>query len=113
MKHTGKNKYNSLLEKVCDYYVENQPDKAEKLIVGLLLTEAEQNKFSGMSEKMEHFARRNRQNKELWPLIETYEAFTALDEYYRIDGRNEVCQEATPLYEYAYCALEKLKQAKK
>lgn len=106
-------KYPILLKTICELYVSNRAAEAERIIAERFLQSSERLPALEVKEKMEFIARNGRQDEKLLPMIEVYEAFNALDSYYRVSGMNEYYQRSDPLYEYAYCALEKMTRIKK
>ncbi len=106
-------KYQILLKTVCELYVSDRASEAERLMAERVLRSPEPLQATDVQEKMKFIAQNGRQDENLLPLIEVYEAFNALDDYYRADGINDYYQRSEPLYEYAYSALEKMTRIKK
>lgn len=106
-------KYSPLLRKVCSLYVSGCVSEAEKLMVENFLPSEKKAQIKTIREGMDYIVHQKRQEEEVLPFIETYEAFNALDDYYRAEGMNECFQRSDPLYEEAFCALEKMTKIRK
>ncbi len=106
-------KYSILLKTVCALYVSDRASEAEVLMGERLLPPEKKEEISDVKDRMAYIVRKNRQDDSILPYIEIYEAFNALDDYYRADCMNECFQRADPLYEEAFCALKKMTKIKK
>ncbi len=106
-------KYPILLKTVCALYVSDWASEAEMLMAERLLPPEKKEQIPDVKDRMAYIARKNRRDENVLPFIEVYEAFNALDDYYRADGMNECFQRSDPLYEEAFCALEKMTKIKK